>query len=387
MKKTLKLTAFKFLNRLAISSNGKFRRNSLGNIQSILFIELARIGDLIVTTPALRSTRKQFPNAHITILTQQSTSDVLMNNSNINEIIVVGSEKQVYSRFRGLMTIRRRGFQVAVSLSPVFWNSFMTQLCRTRYKTGYLVDTSDKATFYNDHLIQTSGFSIPQEIRYRKEEHLIERAYRAVYPLGVTGEDWRTELNPSKADFAKIDEILREKGISKQNVLIVIHPMAGWFYKAWPERHFVELANRILSCYNITLILIGGSADKEKIDRMSRLIKGNVTCLLGLPLLQSAALISYANLFIGNDSGPTHIARAVGTPIVALYGPTNPKTTGYQGENITVIVNTVSCSPCTQTTCKKASSCLEEISVERVFDAVVPQIRKILSRSNKIVRD
>ena len=385
MKKAFKLAAFKFLNRFAISSNGKFQRNSLGNIQNILFIELARIGDLIVTTPVLRSTRKQFPNAHIAILTQQSTSDILINNSNINEIIVIRSEKQVYSRFRGLMTIRRRRFQVAVSLSPGFWNSFMTQLCGARYKTGYLVDTSDKATFYNDHLIQTSGFSILQEIRYRKEEHLIERAYKAVYPLGVAGEDWRTELNPSKANFAEVDEVLREKGISKQDVLIVMHPMAGWFYKAWPERHFVKLANRILSCYDTTLILIGGSADKEKIDRMSRLIKGNITCLLGLPLLQSAALISYARLFIGNDSGPTHIARAVGAPIVALYGPTNPKTTGYQGENIAVIANTISCSPCTQTTCKRTPSCLEEISVDQVFDAVVSQMRKILSHSNNVI--
>jgi 3-deoxy-D-manno-octulosonic-acid transferase/heptosyltransferase-1 len=165
--------------------------------------------------------------------------------------------------------------------------------------------------------------------------------------------------------------LLRECGIEAgQDRFIAVNPVALWETKLWDQGKFAELAQRIVQEMNVPVVLTGSAAEKPYIDGIQRTMKLPVANLAGETSLRDlAALYRLASLVVTTDSGPMHIAAAVNTPVVALFGPTDPARTGPYGTGHTVVRRGLSCSPCFLKECP-SRRCMNEILVDDVFDAV-----------------
>jgi ADP-heptose:LPS heptosyltransferase len=346
-------------------------------ISRILMIELTRIGDVLVTTPVVKSLRHKYPKAEITYVVQDCCKDIFRYNPHVDHVIAIASGKTPGPFMRALTVVRRCKPDLAVSLSPSLKNSLIAHFCRARYKVGYLTDHSLTPHFFKNHPIEVRGFASKKPIHYQRDEHLTVRAAKAVLPLNIACQD-RTILFPVGSEAqSQAAEIIRTECLR-----IVIHPTSGWRFKTWPEGHFVSLISMIRShCRHrpLQIILMGGHQDSQILTRINRSLDGRLTVVQGRPLAVAAAVIRDSDLFVGNDSGPLHMAEAFNVPFVGLFGPSLPITAGPLSPGIFISEKTA-CAPCAQTRCEMAergeTTCMEQIDVETVFKAVLDIIEK-----------
>jgi ADP-heptose:LPS heptosyltransferase len=146
---------------------------------------------------------------------------------------------------------------------------------------------------------------------------------------------------------------LEERGIPVAGRLVVIHPGAAWRPRAWRPERFGAVADWILGHYDARVLLVGSEDERDVEDAVRRSIKGDrVHALVGaLTLEELTALLARAALFIGNDSGPAHLAAACGVPSIVLFGPQDPRRFGPWSERTLVLHHPVACFPCRQTVC------------------------------------
>jgi ADP-heptose:LPS heptosyltransferase len=191
--------------------------------------------------------------------------------------------------------------------------------------------------------------------------------------LGIEVKNRVPRLSISDQDEKLAGEILLRHGVQEDKPLIFIHPGCGSIKKAWPSLHFAKLARNLQKRFSVRIAVIEGPADRAQAETLYKRLKGVSTVKMGkLPLRTLAALMKRVKCFIGNDSGITHLAAAVGTPAIALFGPTDPGVWGPRGENVSIIRGETDCSPCTLETLRGCTRqrCLENISVETVYKVI-----------------
>jgi ADP-heptose:LPS heptosyltransferase len=152
------------------------------------------------------------------------------------------------------------------------------------------------------------------------------------------------KLLPHETDFA--DEFLTKHGVDVCDLVIGIHPGGGWTYKLWDVEKFAILADELNRVYNAKLLIFAGDDEHKLQERMISLMKSPPITVRNLKLRELAALIQRCHLYIGNDTGPMHIAAAVGTQVIAIFGPTDAGRSGPYGSQHVVVSETVKCSPC-----------------------------------------
>jgi lipopolysaccharide heptosyltransferase II len=160
--------------------------------------------------------------------------------------------------------------------------------------------------------------------------------------------------------------------VSINEPFVLFHPGARWWFKIWPLERFVDLAKRMHEVFGYSVVVVGGSQDIETADRIvsacgswSKTFAGQIT------VLQLAVLAQRARLFVGNDAGPMHIAAAMGTPVVSLFGPTDPQVWGPWGKGHQIIWKQMDCNPCWRHDCQRGElNCMHQISVDEVWEAV-----------------
>jgi len=345
----------------------------------IIMAELTRIGDVLATTPVYRAVRKKYPEAEITCLVRETSKDILRHNPYVDHVIGVPEGANPFPFLDTLAEVRRGKPDLAISLSPSLKNSIVAHFCGARYTVGYLNDRSPNPHFFKDHLIESRGFAYEHLVRYHRDEHLTIRAAKAVASLNVQCPDRRLDFFLDPRDQAKAERLVK-----KGHLRIVVHTTSGWRHKSWPEDRFTKLLLMIQSHLQgqpLQIILIGHQRDRETLSRINRSVGGGLTVIQGYSLSVVGAMIRNANLFIGNDSGPLHMADAFGTPFVGIFGPSLPETTGPLSDGICVSKR-LPCTPCSQTTCSRAkrgeATCMELIEVATVFRAVVESLTNAL---------
>jgi lipopolysaccharide heptosyltransferase II len=156
--------------------------------------------------------------------------------------------------------------------------------------------------------------------------------------------------------------------------LIVVHTMSRWETKLWDSPNFVRLADRLIDKYGAQIIFSGQKQDSPSIEKIISLMSGQAVNASGKTSIKElACLLKYAQLVITTDTGPMHIAAAMGTPVVALFGPTAPWRTGPYSKKAAIVTGQLTCSPCYSRTCKHIS-CMKAITVEDVLAAVNRQL-------------
>jgi lipopolysaccharide heptosyltransferase II len=188
--------------------------------------------------------------------------------------------------------------------------------------------------------------------------------------VGIPANEVEYKLPVSYHDRKTIDEIMKQHGISGVKSLIAINPVAKWETKLWPKERFARLADMMIDEYDAKIIFTGGSEDRLIIQDIMSVMKGWALNLAGHTNLKMlAALYEKTALVISTDTGPMHLAAAMGTPVVAIFGPTAPWRTGPYGSGHRVVRADSECSPCFKRQCETID-CMHQISVDQVFDAV-----------------
>jgi heptosyltransferase-3 len=202
--------------------------------------------------------------------------------------------------------------------------------------------------------------------------HRMERDLAAIRPLGIEPKERSLVLRTDTADEKEAERVLAEMEVpasaGADRQLVLLHPGARYWFKAWPAERFADLADR-LADMGCRVIIGGGPEDGTVAEAIRRQARSSLIVVTGrLSLLPFVALLKRCALFIGNDTGAMHMAAAVGTPIVALFGPSNPSEWGPLSEHADVLYKGLDCRPCFHPTCRRGEeSCMRLISIDEVF--------------------
>jgi heptosyltransferase-2 len=334
-------------------------------IRSILFLRHDRIGDMVISTAALRALRRAYPQAKITVLASQRNHEILAHNPHVDEILI----------YKGILwflrEIRPKDYDLVIDpfVTYELKQAFMTYLAGGKYRIGF--EETGREIFFN---VRGPMASSPK----RMIEHLLD----LVELLGGKREDCEPEVFLSDEELQWASKALGSKGIDINKLTIAIHPGAYYPSQRWSAQRFGEVARRILEQRETNIILLG-SRDEEPLLRDVKKIAGDgVQVFSGLKLRELMALLSKCDLLICNNSGPLHIASALKVPTVSMIGPTVTPLWLPCGKHDVVIKRELACSPCNKAVCRN-HECMELITVDEVLEAVQPQIIDTVSKRKK----
>jgi heptosyltransferase I len=346
---------------------------------NILIVKLSAIGDVIHTLPSLAALRRCYPDADITWVVEEAAADLLADHPDLSRVIVSGRKRWIKELRRGriagpleemrsfLRDLRSRRYDLVIDFHGLFKSAMIVLMSGGKRKLGY------------DSLQELSGLFYNEKIPEEMGRHAVDRYLDFVrYVAGESGSacldaipEFRIALGEREQQRAtslieKHVASFPQGGMTPR--FVAVNPVAFWETKLWQEEKFAELCDRIREELGIGIVFTGGEA--APLERICRRMKTEGVNLGGQTKLRELACIyREAALLVTTDSGPMHLAAAVGTPVVALFGPTDPARTGPYGPGHRIIRKGCSCSPCFRKHCE-APCCMTEITVEEVFRVV-----------------
>ncbi|MEW6686514.1 MAG: lipopolysaccharide heptosyltransferase II [Candidatus Edwardsbacteria bacterium] len=333
------------------------------SFQRILISRLRFIGDVILTTPVIRAFRENFPTAKLSFLVEKENSPVLENNPDLNEILTFERNWSLIKQIKFIRHLRQKHFDLAVDFFCNPRSAYLTFLTNAKWRIGY--DVRLRGRIYH------------QRVRVKEKVNAVESHLTLVSALGLSVPQDRTPrvfLSESEKIWAK--NFLRQKGIEPGKLLIGLHPGASWPAKRWPKERFFDLATQFMKNCGAKIIWVIGPKEKDlsPFPHRGESERGQQESFLILQnflLRQLAAVISQCDLFIANDGGPMHLACALGTPTLAIFGPSEPEIWFPYSffKKYRVVVSQVPCRPCHQDFCPdKTLRCMTELSVGKIFN-------------------
>ncbi len=317
-------------------------------------------------TPALSALKKGFPNSHISLLVNPWVKEIFDDNPDFDEIIIYdekGEEKTLKGKIRFIHSLRDRNFDMGIIMQPRSYKAaFFVYLSRIRERIGYGHSLRN--------LLLTRIVKSP-----KAPLHAIDMFLNIVLSLGVepTSKEPYLAFNPEADAWA--DRFLQEQGVDRGELLIGINPGAFKQSKRWPEPRYAELSDMMIREFGAKVIVFRGPGEDKIVGKVLSLMKEKAI-VAKTSIKELAALTRKCKLFVGNDTGPIHVAAASGTPVIALFGPADPQRSRPWGRDHIVIKKNLPCSPCSRIVCKELN-CMKAITVEDVFQAVRDQLRRI----------
>ncbi len=338
-------------------------------IHRVLFIKLRHIGDILLAAGVFKALKKVNPMVRISVVVPAGTEEMLTLNPSVDEILPLKKHQSLRNQIQFVLKIRRIHPELAANMTEGDRGAFLAAVSGARWRIG--IDPRGRGFLGKRHL-----FTHLVEPRY-DGRHRAVMDMDILRPLGIEGSNPEVDLFTSPEDDATVASLLREQGLKAESPYVVIHPTSRWLFKCWRDEAVAQLVDR-LEAEGLGIILTCGPDEKER-ARLSTIlstIRSNPLVFPGnLTLKQLGSLIKGASVFFGVDSAPMHMAAALRTPVVALFGPSDHQVWRPLTPRGRIIVKTgeYECIPCRQDGCQgsKKSRCLQAISVEEVFEAVM----------------
>jgi ADP-heptose:LPS heptosyltransferase len=343
-------------------------------VRSILFVELTRLGDVVTMLPVIQSFRRQCPSAKISVIVDIGYKELFDFLPIVDEVIGCENSQSLGGFHRMLQHLKRRSFDLVCSMSPSSRNALMTLRTPARMKIGYF-DIHDSVTpFHHVSSVEGIGVTINHREVYSMENinHRAEKICRSVNIPFQNKVEWQLR----EPNVGGVKKKLGTKGYCEGKKLIILHPFAAWEYRRWQMEKFLALAEELVKKYSATVVCIG--KEEEWSNAGHRVFPSNSQIIPYTihDVGEVVVLMSMASLFVGNDSGPLHLAASYGTPAVGLFGPAAPELTGRESEQNVYIYHRVECSPCRQIICVRPENpCMSFITIEEVLQASEKVIR------------
>lgn len=328
------------------------------------------LGDAVHSLPAVHTLRKGFPEAEITVLARAQCADVYRGCREIDACVSV-PVSSLTGRFREYLRLRSRRFDLAILFPNSFESALMALTAAIPHRIGYRRDFRS--------LLLTR--SIDSGDRHRL--HRIDYYMRLLTLLGLEEGERIFPFHISGEEEKAAENLLAEQGISPDEPMAGIHFGAAFgTAKAWPPERYAELCDRLADRLRLRVAVFGGPGELPLLSRFLGSLRSKPAIWVGkTPLKVLAALIRRCGLFVSHDTGPLHLAYALGTPTVTLFGPTHPSVSEPQGEHHVSIYKAVECSPCWKRHCPIDHRCMMRITVEEVLAAAESLFKKASPRS------
>jgi lipopolysaccharide heptosyltransferase I len=341
----------------------------------ILIVKTSAIGDVIHTLPALTALRRHYPDARIDWLVEDAAADLVYghpaltqalvwNRGAFGELFAAGKVFRATRIFlRCLRDLRHTPYDLIIDFQALLKSSLWVFLAKGRRKVGF-----GKGMEHAEHSHLFLSERIPA---LSMDIHALDRGLKLIEALGVDGS--QVIYDVPRDDLAA-QALLEKKGIRPHDPLTAINPGAKWPTKLWDPEKFGQVAER-LSSQGHQVVFTGSREDGAIIDAIGHSSRVPMARLDGETTLKTLAAVYRAcGAVVTTDTGPMHLAAAVGTPVVALFGPTAPWRTGPYGEGHVVVRAGLSCSPCFKRSCHTAEfeskACMKRITVGEVVEAV-----------------
>jgi heptosyltransferase-2 len=336
-----------------------------------------------MTTPAVMALRKNYPSAHISILARPWVEPVFSGNPAVDEVISCGStgrDSSILGKIILARSLENKKFDLALLFPNSFESALIAWLARIPRRMGYATDAR--------RLILTLPVSVPEDRRNRHEIfyylNLIDHISRLRSNTHSKNEGDRKERTglflvvPAQGESGA-RQILTQMGLDQGVLLVGFNPGAAYGpAKCWPIERFVSLGKALVEHFKDCHVLVFGtnkevSVAEDICDPLGE--KGH--CLAGrTSLAEAMGLISRLDLLVTNDSGLMHVGAALGIPLVAIFGSTDPVTTGPWSTNSVIVRHELPCSPCLKRSCPTDFKCLLGIEVEEVLQACLQQLNR-----------
>jgi lipopolysaccharide heptosyltransferase I len=342
--------------------------------ERILIVKLSAIGDIIHTLPAVAALRRAYPEAWLAWLVEKAGASLLRGNPDLDELITVDTRAWRRNWWMGLRHawyvtrhLRRASFDLCIDFQGLMKSGVFAYLSGAPRRLGLPRQRCREplsAVFSNIH----GPLSDPRH-------HIVDQLLELLHPLGVATPERRFTIPLSEADEHFAERAWRELGLRSEVPVVVLYPGAAWETKRWGALNFARLNDALIRRFQVRTLLAWGPGEEPLIQRVVRAAAYTPAIAPATTLLQLAALIAHGRVFVGGDTGPLHLAAAVGTPTVALFGPSDPRRNGPYGLEHVILQRPLLCSNCYQHTCNHRE-CLPGIEVDAVVDAVGSLLKK-----------
>ena len=339
----------------------------------ILIIRLSALGDVIHTLPAVRILKDHLPGCRITWAVERASAGLLSGYDGIDEILVsdraewvgllrAGSFRETAARAREFAAqLRSREYDLVLDFQGLFKSAVLAGIARGGRKLGFAGARELAPLFYSE-LAPAPGFN----------EHAIARHMGLLRHLGLPDGPPEFSRLWGTDDERAVTELLAREGIGAGDRIAVMHPDSAWPTKRWIADSFSAAADGLRERYAAHIVFVGAEPARQHAAAIMAGMRGPALDLTGRTGLRELAFLLFrAALVLSTDSGPLHLACAVGAPAVALFGPTAPGRTGPFGRCSTVVYKSLPCSPCFK---RKACPlghhrCMGEITAPEVLEA------------------
>lgn len=330
----------------------------------ILIVRTDRLGDVVLSTPVIECVRKWAPSSHIAFMCTPYTKDIVEGNPMLDEVIIYdkyGKHRGWLSTIRFIGILRRKKFDMALILHATNRAHIICRFAGIAKRVGWN---------------RKKGYLLTDKVYYCKKDgkrHEMDYNFDILKAAGIPVVSRRINMTvPDKVQFT-IKKKLIEIGFTEG--FIAVHPGGRSVSQRWPVKKFAALIEKIHKELRIPIVIIGGEEEKER-SRFLGCVSGSfVRDLTGkLSIKELAAILRESLLLVSNDSGPVHIACALRTPVIDIFGRKmpglGPVAWGPVGERCKVIFHDIGCNVCFTDDCEKNFACLEAVTVDEVFKEV-----------------
>jgi lipopolysaccharide heptosyltransferase I len=327
----------------------------------ILLIKPSSLGDIVHTLPVVSAIKAQWPGVHLTWVVKRQWAELVRRVAGVDRVWPV--DEGAVSWLKQGWALRAERFDLAIDLQGLFRSGVVAWLSGVPHRIGFANGREGSPWFY------TMRVPVPTV-----EMHAVDRYLLVTEAMGVCAEGGRQfQFNILDADRAIVRDILFERGISVDQPWLAMNVSARWMTKRWPLSSFAAVLDQLHGEGRGPVVVIGSAEDRRDVEALRAVTTTPFVDLAGaVPLGCLPALLSKAAAMITNDSGPMHIAAALGVPVVALFGPTSDVRTGPYGTGHRVLTRSVPCRPCFSRVCRHAPEleCLRSLSPDDVVEAV-----------------
>ena len=332
--------------------------------KKILIFNVNWLGDVLFSTATIRNIRRNYPDSFVACIIPSRCYPILKGNPHLDELIIFDEKERQRSslaKLRFVQLLKTKKFDVVFLLHRSFTRALICRLAGIPQRVGYYT--------------KKRGFLLTKRIKpvARDALHRIDYYLNIIEKAGLKVEDRYLEFFIDDKDVKFVDEFLNKKSIGKDGFLVAINPGGNWLPKRWPEVNWAILADKLITEFGARVIITGSYTDIYTAQKIRDLMKEKPIIASGVfNLKQLGALCKRLDLFITADTGPLHIANALGAKrIIALFGPTSPEITGpYPLKNTAILSKDVGCKiPCYVVRCKD-NRCMKAVTPEDVIEKI-----------------
>lgn len=347
--------------------------------KNILLIQLGDIGDVVLTTPAIRAVKESYPNAQVSVLVFKPYGSLLTADPNLYEVIE--NTKIRGSLFRLLREsvafarrLRQKHYDLVIDLRTGDRGAALSLLSGAAVRAGH---RNDKDPFW--HKIAFTRILHDLRVAPLPVHPGADQSLRIVRALGIDTADSTPKLYLAPDDLLRARTLLAESGIAPETKVVTVNPFSRWKYKEWDDGKWGEVIDRIWEEHRMPAVLIGAPEDAAACQIIVAGREGRSINLAGKTTLgELAAVISLSSLHLGVDSAAPHIAAAVGAPTVTIHGPSDWRAWRIANELHRVVSPAMDCLPCNMKGCDGSgkSRCLDKLGANTAIEVIGQALQK-----------